>query len=151
MQEFIKRLEKLLDNNNIKRKQTAVCTDDTYLIHIFGYAEHCFSIKIATFPQEIICFFGYNEEVILPLNNRSFNKISALVGKAINYGTRMIKICNGETAGIYEFISDGELTPDSALNAYKSHCESRKNTSCFCTLSCSDFRGKNVFEVQPAQ
>ncbi len=148
MNRFIERLEKLLDNSNIKRTQIVVSTEDMYLIHIYGYEEHAFSIKIATFPENMICFFGYNKEIALPLNDEGFDCIVNLINKAINFGTRVVKIHNKKKVSIYEFISDGALTSYSVLNLYKTECERSGKKSCSCTLICSDFCGNNIFEVE---
>lgn len=148
MKKFIERIEEILNNSHfIERTQIAVYADDTYLIHVYGYKEHSFSIKITTFPESIICFFGYNEEVILPLNDNSFEHIAHLINKAINFGNRIIKTISGETVGIYELIADDYLTPDAVINLYRMDCESYKKKPCPCTLVCSDFCGKNTFEV----
>ena len=96
----------------------------------------------------MICFFGYNEDVILPLNYESFERVVRLLNKAINFGNRIIKTINGKTVGIYEFIADDKLTPDAVINLYKMDCERSKKKPCPCTLICSDFCGENTFDVR---
>ncbi|MCD8041028.1 MAG: hypothetical protein LUF82_05875 [Clostridia bacterium] len=147
MKSIIERLENLLNNNSrIVRTQVAVSTEDMYLIHIYGYGDHVFSVKIATFPQDMVCFFGYDKEITLPLDDKNFDQIADLIDSAINFGTRVVKIFNGKNVGIYEFIAESRLTPDDVLNKLKA-----ENVKCGnCTLFCSDFCGSNMFEIETA-
>ncbi|MCD8371968.1 MAG: hypothetical protein LUD27_01555 [Clostridia bacterium] len=148
MKNFIERLQNLLNNNSfVKRTQVAVSTEDTYIIHIYGCGEHVFSVKIAAFPNDIICFFGYDKEVILPLNDKNFAQIADLINSAINFGTRVVKIFNGKNTGIYEFIADNKVTPDEVLNRLNLKEVSGKVPGS-CQLFCSDFCGGNTFEIE---
>ena len=148
MEKYIAQLNKIIsENNSIKQTQVAVYTDDMYLIHILGYQEHSFSIKIARFPEDIICFFGYNIEMILPLSDDSFNEIVQKAMDAIKFGTRLVELRDERVVGIYEFISYQEVSIASITRFYKEDRIANGKSIIPCKLSCSNFRGSNVFEI----
>lgn len=148
MKNYILKLNNFLHKIGLAdNARVAVCESDIYLINIYGFSGHVFSIKICTFPENAICFFGYNEEIILPLNGDSFNKIIEISEKAVTYGARMVEIKDGKPHAVYEFIAPTRLTKDLALTAYKTvRIDSGKYTAP-CTLACSDFKGDNVFDI----
>ncbi len=60
----------------------------------------------------------------------------------------MVEIKDGKTGAIYEFIAPTRLTEALALSAYNTHRINGGKRITPRILSCSDFKGENVFEIE---